>query len=191
MSWQHSPHRRGALLVLSLRQSYLHQNPSRAEPASWDGRHGCREACLEVDESIPEGCRSGHRGKLKSHDTNAEALAVAADWRGRSVGDPVRLRPEFLYRFRPYAVLPARDGLRTRLRLARPYFVHSRWAPPPSAVCSDRPASGSTPGPSRSRRGWCCGSCGGAPAVWRRWAAASKARQGFRDIGPDPCNNAT
>ena len=27
-------------------------------------------------------------------------------------------------------------------------------------------------------------------AVWRRWAAASKARQGFRDIGPDPCNNA-
>ena len=26
MSWQHSPHRRGALLVLSLRQSYLHQN---------------------------------------------------------------------------------------------------------------------------------------------------------------------
>ena len=22
------------------------------------------------------------------------------------------------------------------------------------------------------------------PAVWRRWAAASKARQGFRDIGP-------
>ena len=25
--------------------------------------------------------------------------------------------------------------------------------------------------------GWCCGSCGGAPAVWRRWAAASKARQ--------------
>ena len=27
MAWQHSPHRRGALLVLSLRQSYLHQNP--------------------------------------------------------------------------------------------------------------------------------------------------------------------
>ena len=26
-SWQHSPHRHGALLVLSLRQSYLHQNP--------------------------------------------------------------------------------------------------------------------------------------------------------------------
>ena len=26
MSWQHSPHRRSALLVLSLRQSYLHQN---------------------------------------------------------------------------------------------------------------------------------------------------------------------
>ena len=26
MSWQHRPHRRGALLVLSLRQSYLHQN---------------------------------------------------------------------------------------------------------------------------------------------------------------------
>ena len=73
---------------------------------------------------------------------------------------------------------------------ARPYFVHSRWAPPPSAVCSDRPVSGSTPGSSRSRHGWCCGSCGGAPAVWRRWAAASKARQGFRDIGPDPCNNA-
>ena len=24
--WQHRPHRRGALLVLSLRQSYLHQN---------------------------------------------------------------------------------------------------------------------------------------------------------------------
>ena len=31
MSWQHSPHRRGALLVLSLRQSYLHQNPSRQQ----------------------------------------------------------------------------------------------------------------------------------------------------------------
>ena len=104
--------------------SYRSDNPictrtPRAEPASWDGRHGCREACLEVDESIPEGCLSGHRGKLNPHDTNAEALAVAADWRGRSVGDPVRLRPEFLYRFRPYAVLPARDGLRTRLRLAR------------------------------------------------------------------------
>ena len=81
----------------------------------------------------------------------------------------------------------ALERLHTR---ARPYFVHSRWAPPPSAVCSDRPASGSTPGSSRSRRGWCCGSCGGAPAVWRRWAAASKARPGFRDIGPDPCNNA-
>ena len=26
-SWQHRPHRQGALLVLSLRQSYLHQNP--------------------------------------------------------------------------------------------------------------------------------------------------------------------
>ena len=52
------------------------------------------------------------------------------------------------------------------------------------------PASGSTPRSSRSRHGWCCGSCGGAPAVWRRWAAASKTRQGFRDIGPDPCNNA-
>ena len=64
-----------------------------------------------------------HRGKLKPHDTNAEALAVAADWRGRSVGDPVRLRPEFLYRFRPYAVLPARDGFRTRLRLARRHPV--------------------------------------------------------------------
>ena len=25
-SWQHRPHRRGALLILSLRQSYLHQN---------------------------------------------------------------------------------------------------------------------------------------------------------------------
>ena len=75
-------------------------------------------------------------------------------------------------------------------RLARPYFVHSRWAPPPSAVCLDRPASGSTPGSSRSRHGWCCGACGDAPAVWRRWAAASKARPGFRDIGPDPCNNA-
>ena len=27
MSWQHRLHRRGALLILSLRQSYLHQNP--------------------------------------------------------------------------------------------------------------------------------------------------------------------
>ena len=27
--WQHRPHRQGALLVLSLRQSYLHQNPIR------------------------------------------------------------------------------------------------------------------------------------------------------------------
>ena len=107
-----------------------------AEPASWDSRHGCREACLEVDESIPEGCRSGHRGKLNPHDTNAEALAVAADWRGRSVGDPVRLRPEFLYRFRPYAVLPARDGLRTRLRLARRHPADAR----PGAAASGFPA---------------------------------------------------
>ena len=30
MSWQHSPHRRGALLVLSLRQSYLHQHHQNA-----------------------------------------------------------------------------------------------------------------------------------------------------------------
>ena len=184
-----------------------------ARVLGWPARVPRRPALRSTNRSRRGGL-SGHRGKLNPHDTNAEALAVAADWRGRSVGDPVRLRPEFLYRFRPYAVLPARDGLRTRLRLARrhpadarpgaaasgfparlhtrarPYFVHSRWAPPPSAVCSDRPASGSTPGSSRSRRGWCCGSCGGAPAVWRRWAAASKARQGFRDIGPDPCNNA-
>ena len=34
MSWQHRPHRRGALLVLSLRQSYLHQNPHFANGAS-------------------------------------------------------------------------------------------------------------------------------------------------------------
>ena len=33
MSWQHSPHRRGALLILSLRQSYLHQNPAGVNPA--------------------------------------------------------------------------------------------------------------------------------------------------------------
>ncbi len=25
--WRYSPHRRSALLILSLRQSYLHQNP--------------------------------------------------------------------------------------------------------------------------------------------------------------------
>ena len=72
---------------------------------------------------------------------------------------------------------------------ARPYFVHSRWAPPPSAVCSDRPASGSTPGSSRSRRGWCCGIL-----RWRARrlaalaAAASPPRQGFRDIGPSTRN---
>ncbi len=161
---------------------------------------GAERPALRSTNRSRRGGLSGHRGKLNPHDTNAEALAVAADWRGRSVGDPVRLRPEFLYRFRPYAVLPARDGLRTRLRLARRHPADAR----PGAAASGfpagrrhhrrsvrtRPASGSTPGSSRSRRGWCCGSCGGAPAVWRRWAAASKARQGFRDIGPDPCNNA-
>ena len=36
---------------------------------------------------------------------------------------------------------------------------------PLSVACSDRPASGSTPGSSRSQRGWCCGPCGGGPAV--------------------------
>ena len=40
MSWQHSPHRRGALLILSLRQSYLHQNPHKALLRQvWGGRN--------------------------------------------------------------------------------------------------------------------------------------------------------
>ena len=34
MSWQHSPHRRGALLVFSLRQSYLHQNQAEEGSAA-------------------------------------------------------------------------------------------------------------------------------------------------------------
>ena len=34
MSWQHSPHRLGALLVFSLRQSYLHQNQAEEGSAA-------------------------------------------------------------------------------------------------------------------------------------------------------------
>ena len=45
-SWQHNPHRLGALLVLSPRQSYLYQNPLEA--------NGVHTANWRVDERDSE-----------------------------------------------------------------------------------------------------------------------------------------
>ena len=116
-----------------IRRAKAHGSETRSDKAG-NGR-----PCFpfrHVRRTIPEGWRAARRSKLDPHDTNAEALAVAADRRGRSVDDPVRLRPECLYRFRPYAVLPARDGFRTRLRLARRLPSDAR----PGAAASGFPA---------------------------------------------------
>ena len=47
----------------------------------------------------------------------------------------------------------------------------------------NHPASGSTPGSSRSRRGWCCGSCGGAPAVLSIFSARRRSVMCERTCG--------
>ena len=56
MAWQHSPHRLGALLILSLRQSYLRQN--RPAPVAHTSR-SLQSAYDRADDRSSEDFRQG------------------------------------------------------------------------------------------------------------------------------------
>ena len=87
MSWQHSPHRRGALLVLSLRQSYLHQNLSAPVTVTATPKFAFRLGAATRQAAYESGsdsaalvfARTVQAGEVDRNGISWNALALALD----------------------------------------------------------------------------------------------------------------
>ena len=118
MSWQHRPHRRGALLILSLRQPYLHQN----RPVSL-----LHPGLLADDLPVPQLDLAALREAISKASLEEEALQLEqekASTRYSSIND-IRMRPFVRYRVRDSQNL-RRDDVSIGVSLSIPFPLPSR-----------------------------------------------------------------